>query len=337
MPVPTIVKNIQKSLDVRKKAKQKIDESINLESLNEKNVMLSVTNSAFLEDKPTRLLNEGAIMYEGGKDVRLFIEKGAIQKFYNNLPDDYVGYISLAHIHLFSLPLNLGTWTKQDLEIVDLEDGRQALNVRAHLNDSLHIVQDLKNQEIPLSFSVEMATRMDWRKSFALGFPCIQEIDIQGFSVVGNPANVDSTNVNLTIEGEDEMNLKDLLSGKKEDIQPKEDLNTEKPEEKEVTEEKIELSSDQLTILESFMEKFETLENENKELKEKIAELQAKETKVDDKKEAEKEEKLNSQVEDVLSRLEKLMNGTETSKKEEPTVNPEFGFLGNLEPKKGDK
>ena len=82
------------------------------------------------------------------------------------------------------------------------------------------------------------------------------------------------------------------------------------------------------------MEKFETLENENKELKEKIAELQAKETKVDDKKEAEKEEKLNSQVEDVLSRLEKLMNGTETSKKEEPTVNPEFGFLGNLEPKK---
>lgn len=82
------------------------------------------------------------------------------------------------------------------------------------------------------------------------------------------------------------------------------------------------------------MEKFETLENENKELKEKIAELQAKE---DDKKEAEKEEKLNSQVEDVLSRLEKLMNGTETSKKEEPTVNPEFGFLGSLEPKKGDK
>ena len=55
MPVPTIVKNIQKSLDVRKKAKQNIDESINLESLNEKNVMLSVTNSAFLEDKPTRL------------------------------------------------------------------------------------------------------------------------------------------------------------------------------------------------------------------------------------------------------------------------------------------
>lgn len=211
MPVPTIVKNIQKSLDVRKKAKQNIDESINLESLNEKNVMLSVTNSAFLEDKPTRLLNEGAIMYEGGEDVRLFIEKGAIQKFYNNLPDDYVGYISLAHIHLFSLPLNLGTWTKQDLEIVDLEDGRQALNVRAHLNDSLHIVQDLKNQEIPLSVSVEMATKMDWRKSFALGFPCIQEIDIQGFSVVGNPANVDSTNVNLTIEGEDEMNLKDLL------------------------------------------------------------------------------------------------------------------------------
>lgn len=328
MPVPTIVKNIQKSLDVRKKAKQNIDESINLESLNEKNVMLSVTNSAFLEDKPTRLLNEGAIMYEGGEDVRLFIEKGAIQKFYNNLPDDYVGYISLAHIHLFSLPLNLGTWTKQDLEIVDLEDGRQALNVRAHLNDSLHIVQDLKNQEIPLSVSVEMATRMDWRKSFALGFPCIQEIDIQGFSVVGNPANVDSTNVNLTIEGEDEMNLKDLLSGKKEDIQPKEDLNTDKPEEKEVTEEKVELSAEQVTMLESFMSEYTQLKTENESLKSEIEDLKAQLSSKEQ--EVEKEGKLNSQVEDVLSKLETLMNGKLESK---PEVKEEMGFLGNLEPK----
>jgi hypothetical protein len=90
-------------------------------------------------------------------------------------------------------------------------------------------------------------------------------------------------------------------------------------------------------IADTILSQIEKLENENKELKEKVAELQAKEAKVDDKKEAEKEEKLNSQVEDVLSRLEKLMNGTETSKKEEPTVNPEFGFLGSLEPKKGDK
>lgn len=337
MPVPTIVKEIKKSLSIRKEAKKELDDIVNLSSKKDENLTVNLSNYEFTEGTTLRLLDEGALYSEGANKVRLFFEKGTIQAFYDTLSDDYVGYINLAHINLFQLPLNLGTWTKKDLSIVDIGNGRVGLNVDVHLNEKLHIVQDLMAQEIPLSLSAEVGLGIDSEESMSRGYPCIKRIDIKGFSIVGNPANTNSTSIELSVKGEDEMNLKDLLSGKKEDIQPKEDLNTEKPKEKEVTEEKIELSSDQLTILESFMEKFETLENENKELKEKIAELQAKETKVDDKKEEEKEEKLNSQVEDVLSRLEKLMNGTENSKKEEPTVNPEFGFLGSLEPKKGDK
>lgn len=334
MPIPTIVKEIQKSLKTRKEAKKILDESINLSNLKDKELTMNLSNIGFVEGTTMRLLDEGALYYEGGEEVRLFFEKGTIQAFYDTLSDDYVGYVNLAHLDIWELPLNLGTWTKQDLSIVDIGNGRVGLNVDVHLNEKLHIVQDLMAQEIPLSLSAELGLGVDYEESERQGYPCIEKINIKGFSIVGNPANANSTSIDLSVKGEEEMTLKEFLTGKKdeevvetkvEEVKEEETLATE---EEQPTEEKVELSAEQVTMLESFMSEYTQLKTENESLKSEIEDLKAQLSSKEQ--EVEKEGKLNSQVEDVLSKLETLMNGKLESK---PEVKEEMGFLGNLEPK----
>lgn len=333
MPIPTIVKEIQKSLKTRKEAKKILDESINLSNLKDKELTMNLSNIGFVEGTTMRLLDEGALYYEGGEEVRLFFEKGTIQAFYDTLSDDYVGYVNLAHLDIWDLPLNLGTWTKQDLSIVDIGNGRVGLNVDVHLNEKLHIVQDLMAQEIPLSLSAELGLGVDYEESERQGYPCIEKINIKGFSIVGNPANANSTSIGLSVKGEEEMTLKEFLTGKKEEVvetkveeTKEENLATEEKE--ETTEEKVELSAEQVEMLESFMSEYTQLKTENESLKSEIEDLKAQLSSKEQ--EVEKEGKLNSQVEDVLSKLETLMNGKLESK---PEVKEEMGFLGNLEPK----
>lgn len=321
MPIPTIVQDIKKSLKQRKDSKRNIDESINLENLKDKELILTLNNT-YLQDNSVRLLDEGAIMYEGGENVRLYIMKGAIDKFYESLSDDYVGYVNLAHIDIWSLPLNIGTWTKQDLTVVDIGDGRKGLNVNAEINENLNIVKDLRAQEIPLSISAELQLQIDWEKTFALDFLCVSGIDIKGFSVVGNPANTNSTSIELNVKGEDEMNLKDFLSGKEKTVEKP----VEEPTETLETEEKVELSSEQMTNLENFMAEFESLKSENENLKTEINEL--KEKLNEKEKEAEKKSEFSTKSEEILSRLETLMSGVEVKKEEVKT-----GYLGSIEPK----
>ena len=334
MPIPTIVKEIQKSLKTRKEAKKILDESINLSNLKDKELTMNLSNIGFVEGTTMRLLDEGALYYEGGEKVRLFFEKGSIQAFYDTLSDDYVGYVNLAHLNIWELPLNLGTWAKQDLSIVDIGNGRVGLNVDVHLNEKLHIVQDLMAQEIPLSLSAEVGLGVDYEESKRQGYPCIEKINIKGFSIVGNPANANSTSIDLSVKGEEEMTLKEFLTGKKdeevvetkvEEVQEEETLATE---EEQPTEEKVELSAEQVTMLESFMSEYTQLKTENESFKSEIEDLKAQLSSKEQ--EVEKEGKLNSQVEDVLSKLETLMNGKLESK---PEVKEEMGFLGNLEPK----
>ena len=206
--VPTYVASIKDSLDRRKKGKAFYDNAITLSSVDKENHYVSVNlSSGYVENKPTRLIDEGAITYEGGDDIRLYIKKGAVQAFYDSLSSDYVGYINLAHIDITSLPLNLGTWTKDDLTVVDIGDGRKGLDVNVKLNRELHIVQDLLKQEIPLSISAELRGTLDLESSFKFNAPFYNEIEIAGFSVVANPANVNSTGENLNSKGDSEMNL----------------------------------------------------------------------------------------------------------------------------------
>lgn len=343
--VPTYVESIKDSLDRRKKGKAFYDNAITLSSVDKENHYVSVNlSSGYVENKPTRLIDEGAITYEGGNDIRLYIKKGAVQAFYDSLSSDYVGYINLAHIDITSLPLNLGTWTKDDLTVVDIGDGRKGLDVNVKLNRELHIVQDLLKQEIPLSISAELRGTLDFESSFKFNAPFYNEIEISGFSVVANPANVNSTGENLNSKGDSEMNLwekilklssenkeekkNEALENKEEEKEKKEPSKEEKaPESKtdeaeneeeakkgEETLETVEMSKDDMEKINKFMDAFETLsakvetlETENAELKEKLKSSKKEKTEFEKK------------AESTLDRLSSLISGqaNDKEKKEE--------------------
>lgn len=343
--VPTYVASIKDSLDLRKKGKAFYDNAITLSSVDKENHYVSVNlSSGYVENKPTRLIDEGAITYEGGDDIRLYIKKGAVQAFYDSLSSDYVGYINLAHIDITSLPLNLGTWTKDDLTVVDIGDGRKGLDVNVKLNRELHIVQDLLKQEIPLSISAELRGTLDLESSFKFNAPFYNEIEIAGFSVVANPANVNSTGENLNSKGDSEMNLwekilklssenkeekkNEALENKEEEKEEKEPSKEEKaPESKtdeaeneeeakksEETLETVEMSKDDMEKINKFMDAFEALsakvealEQENAELKEKLKNSKKEKTEFEKK------------AESTLDRLSSLISGqaNDKEKKEE--------------------
>lgn len=336
--VPTYVSSIKDSLDRRKKGKAFYDNAITLSSVDKENHYVSVNlSSGYVENKPTRLIDEGAITYEGGDDIRLYIKKGAVQAFYDSLSSDYVGYINLAHIDIASLPLNLGTWTKDDLTVVDIGDGRKGLDVNVKLNRELHIVQDLLKQEIPLSISAELRGTLDLESSFKFNAPFYDEIEITGFSVVANPANVNSTGENLNSKGDSEMNLwekilklssenkeekkNEALENKEEEKEEKEpeskEEGTENEEEAkkgEETLETVEMSKEDMEKINKFMDAFEALsakvealEQENAELKEKLKNSKKEKTEFEKK------------AESTLDRLSSLISGqvNDKEKKEE--------------------
>ena len=336
--VPTYVASIKDSIDRRKKGKAFYDNAITLSSVDKENNYVSVNlSSGYVENKPTRLIDEGAITYEGGNDIRLYIKKGAVQAFYDSLSSDYVGYINLAHIDIASLPLNLGTWTKDDLTVVDIGDGRKGLDVNVKLNRELHIVQDLLKQEIPLSISAELRGTIDFESSFKFNAPFYNEIEIAGFSVVANPANVNSTGENLNSKGDSEMNLWEKIlklssenkeENKNEALENKEDEKEEKePESKEEgteneeeakkceeTLETVEMSKEDMEKINKFMDAFEALstkvealEKENAELKEKLKSSKKEKTEFEKK------------AESTLDRLSSLISGqaNDKEKKEE--------------------
>ena len=336
--VPTYVSSIKDSLDRRKKGKAFYDNAITLSSVDKENHYVSVNlSSGYVENKPTRLIDEGAITYAGGDDIRLYIKKGAVQAFYDSLSSDYVGYINLAHIDIASLPLNLGTWTKDDLTVVDIGDGRKGLDVNVKLNRELHIVQDLLKQEIPLSISAELRGTLDLESSFKFNAPFYNEIEIAGFSVVANPANVNSTGENLNSKGDSEMNLwekilklssenkeekkNEALENKEEEKEEKEpeskEEETENEEEAkkgEETLETVEMSKDDMEKINKFMDAFEALsakvealEQENAELKEKLKNSKKEKTEFEKK------------AESTLDRLSSLISGqaNDKEKKEE--------------------
>nr|DAZ04873.1 MAG TPA: cell division protein [Caudoviricetes sp.] len=326
--VPTYVSSIKDSLERRKKGKAFYDNAITLSSVDKENHYVSVNlSSGYVENKPTRLIDEGAITYEGGNDIRLYIKKGAVQAFYDSLSSDYVGYINLAHIDITSLPLNLGTWTKDDLTVVDIGDGRKGLDVNVKLNRELHIVQDLLKQEMPLSISAELRGTLDLESSFKFNAPFYNEIEIAGFSVVANPANVNSTGENLNSKGDSEMNLwekilklssenkeekkNEALENKEEEKEEKEpeskEEGTENKEEAkkgEETLETVEMSKDDMEKINKFMDAFEALsakvealEQENAELKEKLKNSKKEKTEFEKK------------AESTLDRLSSLISG----------------------------
>lgn len=331
MAIPTIFERIKESVKVRKKAKKEIEEIITLNNEDDEEVgkVNLATSYRFDRNSSIRLLDEGAIFYEGGQYVRYFIKKGVVQKFYDELDDDFVGYINLAHFDVYAFPIFLGTWTKDDLRIVDLEDGRQALEVVPKFNEDLYLVKDLFAQEIPLSVSIEAYFDYDWDMTQKLDFPVVQGMQMDGFSVVGNPANTSSAYVLANEEKGENMDLEKIkailenseteeLESQNAENEAKTEENTENAEltntdvsneeetEETATEENLENSE------ETEENSSENLENEEeKAILDLVSELVEQNKALKAELEALKAEKAqqNSKTESVISKLESIVNG----------------------------
>lgn len=162
-----------------------------------------------------RLLDEGAIVYADGS-LDCYIEKGTLQKYVDELPDDFKGYINLGHMSFAIFPFYLGEWTKKDLSLEDIGDGRKALYVTPHFYQDSVFVQELKRRDYTIGISAEFYPEGEYKAipvdtegntDYIL---CINGVNIDEFGVVGECGNVNSSGIRLQ-GGEDLGKLKELF------------------------------------------------------------------------------------------------------------------------------
>lgn len=322
MAVPTYFKFSKEDVERRKELKEKLDKIVNLSNDNTHRPMENLSVSMQNKEK-IRLLNEGAV-FDSWEELRMYFCKGTIRKFVNDLEDDYVGYINLGHMSLDAVPLVMGTWTKEDLEVVELEDGRCALDCTPHFNTELGFVKDILSQDIPLSVSVELLGELDYDNTRLLEAPVYRTLYISGFSIVGSPANTDSWDIGEKMKANELIEkLQKLMAdaGNTPD-EPKPEDPEDKPESKEEetpedpkpaepnadpepegkTEDPGEedLSAENIAQI---LNNFEAVVKENTELRKKVEEKAA------------EEEKLNNQAKKLLGMFEEKLNASPAAPK----------------------
>lgn len=177
---------------MRKIAKQKYDEMITLSA-----------DIPTTEYDVVRLLDEGAVTYADGS-IDFYIAKGTLQKYLNgenvylpNLTDDYIGTINLGHMDFATFPFLLGEWRKEDLHLVDIGNGRTALDVNLRLDPKSFIVKELHRQPYDVGVSAEFRYHMDVEASRTLGVDVFDEVFISDFAIVGECGNVNSSGIEL--------------------------------------------------------------------------------------------------------------------------------------------
>lgn len=202
-----------------------------------------------------RLIDEGVVVdnnfITGEPLAYAVIRKGALKQWYNNLPDDFVGIIDKDH----NRSIDLGTFTKADLRLVELEDGRYAIDANVKLDQELYAVKDLLRMSNRTALSVEMYVNADEyataekvtgdKSQGEYLVPLIHELKIEGYAVCLAPKsansykdglleNAGSTNTNLIKEEEFSMKRKEELKALEQNDAPTEVAETEAVETAEV-------------------------------------------------------------------------------------------------------
>ena len=258
----------------RKIAKQEYDELIKL-GIKEKPKKLSVSGSSY------RLLDEGAVVFADGY-IDFYIQKGTLSKYMEMLPDDYVGSVNLGHLPFATYPILLGYWTKEDLTLVDIGDGRQGLDVTPHFYEDVSVVKDLRAMDYTLCLSAEFGYSLNDEATREYGIDIIDELFITDFAVVGEAGNVGSSDIMLKVE-EDDMKIDELakkLSAEKEkkltlsDVSALLDAEIEGEKELEATEEVAEEATEEVAeeTTEEVAEEAEEAAEEAEETTEEVAE-----------------------------------------------------------------
>lgn len=268
---PNLIKEQEERYVQRKKAKRDLDKLINLSAKKgeRKSFKLSAKSKG---DNIVRLLDEGHVVDSAGHPLFL-IKKGAIEKWYNGLSSDYVGSINLGHMDHATYPIILGTWTKNDLQLIDIEDGRKAIDVKLNLNEKLNVVKDLKTLGYPIGVSAEFFYEVDYKSSELVGMEVLSSIDIKDFAIVGEAGNANSGGVflnggkEMSKEKKEELSFIEKLKAKY--------LKFDEQEEKEPVVEETESheGNEDQQILEEVAEQFEKTIEENTELVKENTEL----------------------------------------------------------------
>lgn len=244
-----------------------------------------------------RLLDEGMVVDAYGNPL-FYIKKGVLQAYYDALPDDYVGTINLGHMDLATFPIFLGSWTKRDLHLVDIGDGRQALFVDLHLYEDNPLVIALRQQPFTMGVSAEFSYHEDERNTKKYNLQILDKIFIGNFAIVGEAGNVNSSDIQLQ-GGQGMTTMKDLVAAIESAEQPNlEEVNkkldalvsedaaeepekVEEPAEEEKVEEEAEATEEaseegEEKALSAITTVMEDLAKENAELKAQNEKLTAK-------------------------------------------------------------
>lgn len=307
--VPYLIQERDERIEMRRIAKAYYDEKYDLNSKTDnKKTMLFSSSSETLEDGRAVLLDEGALVYSEGS-IWFYLKKGTIQDFYDNLSDDYVGTWNKGHADIAEDPIRLGKWSKKDLEVVDIGNGRKRLLVDINLNEDLSVVQDLKKQEHTLSVSAEMFTSTDYEASKEYGFQVVDAIDIRDIAIVGDPGNVTSAGVTLKSGRNEKMGIFD----KREAKEAKEVKNLKKAAKT------LKTSEDFVQGMELLLDKNDEYEKENLALKKEVEDLKAK-LSTKEEQIIKKEEEVTEKDLEVIGRFEKFLSAM--SEKEDEEVAP---------------
>lgn len=154
------------------------------------------------EDNFVRLLDEGVVV-EGDNTPYAVIAKGTLKEWYDNLPRNFSGYINKDHIS----GLDLGTFSKENLRLVEIGDDRYGIDVNVKLDHELYATKDLLHQMNRKALSAEFYYEADEyvKASKVTGedfpdwylIPKINAVSIVGYAVVDNPKNANSYDENL--------------------------------------------------------------------------------------------------------------------------------------------
>ena len=208
MPIKSqIAKRIIDEINVYLEQKDSLDSIMNLSKTGKESEKLSVDRL----DNPNgymTLLSEGSVLYPDGT-IRLYICKGTLKDWYDNLADNFEGYVSTGHRDLNAYPVREGYFRKSDLKLVVDEHGRHDLLVKPHVNLELSNIKDLLLQDEPFAISSEFMWyhKEIWEEDLeeftklaeynlehggSIDVPITDRVEISGFSFVGNPGNAKS-------------------------------------------------------------------------------------------------------------------------------------------------
>lgn len=320
MPVKTqIAERIMNEINSYIDKKDNLDAMMNLSAHKQEVERLSVDKVDNSEGYMT-LLSEGSVLYTDDT-IRLYLCKGTLKKWYDSIDGTFEGYVSTGHRDLNSYPVREGYFKKSDLKLVQDENGRYDLLVKPHVNLELSNMKDLILQDEPFAISSEFlwyakeiqdSDIEEYAKLVVyniehggdIDVPITDEIEITGFSFVGNPGNAKSGGYepSLLVRNEEEhLNKKEILDKvlahlsaevsteeavTEEVVATEEVVEVEKPAVEEVKEEQSTVEGDTLAqaiaSIEALTTEVEALKTENAELKAKVAEKEASENVVDE-------------------------------------------------------